>query len=111
MADAEGDPNRLTMRSLAAQLDVGAMTLYTYFRNKDEILDGMADRVLGELVTPEDVHDPAGAVRSLAWAVLNVMREHPSVGRLLAARLTDSEDALYGSMEIPLRRLVDAGIP
>lgn len=111
MADAEGDPHRLTMRSLAKELDVGVMSLYTYFRTKDEILDGMADQVLGEMVFPEEASDPAEAIRSFAAAMLDVMREHPSVGRLLAARLTDSQDAIYGSMEVPLQRLVDAGIP
>lgn len=111
MADAEEDPRRLTMRSLAAELNVGAMTLYTYFRNKDEILDGMADLALGELVMPDAVPDPASALRSFAYSMLDVMREHPSVGRLLASRLTDGRDAMYGSMEVPLRRLVEAGIP
>ena len=111
MADAEGDPNKFTMRSLAAELDVGVMTLYTYFRTKDAILDGMAAKVLGEMTIPSGADDPATAIRLVAQSMLDVMREHPSVGRLLAARLTDNEDALYGSLEVPLRRLVDAGIP
>lgn len=111
MADAEGDPRRLTMRSLARELNVGVMTLYTYFRNKDEILDGMADQALGEIVMRDDVSDPAAAIRAFARAMLDVMRKHPSVGSLLASRLTDGREAMYGSMEVPLRRLVEAGIP
>lgn len=35
------------MRRLADDLDVGTMTLYGYFRTKEEILDGVADFTLG----------------------------------------------------------------
>ncbi|NDK91504.1 TetR family transcriptional regulator [Gordonia desulfuricans] len=111
MADAEGDPNKFTMRSLAAELGVGVMSLYTYFPTKDAILDGMAAKVLGEMTIPAGADDPATAIRLVAHSILDVMREHPSVGRLLAARLNDNEDAIHGSLELPLRRLVDAGIP
>jgi hypothetical protein len=39
------------------------------------------------------------------------MREHPSVMRLFATRVTSSRAALHGAMEAVLARLVDAGIP
>ncbi|URN00973.1 TetR/AcrR family transcriptional regulator [Actinomadura madurae] len=42
----------LTVRRLAGELGVGAMTLYSYFRNKEEILDAMADHVLGGMELP-----------------------------------------------------------
>jgi AcrR family transcriptional regulator len=112
LADAEGDPNKITIRRIAAELGVGPMSLYTYFRNKDMILDGMADHALGRMKFEESPDaGPAAAIRSLASALLSTMQEHPSIARLFAARQTDSQGALHGSMEIPLRRLVDAGIP
>lgn len=111
MTDTQGDVQSLTMRALASELGVGVMTLYTYFRNKEEIYDGMADLVLGEVVMEENPRDAEAAVRSFAQAIVTVLTEHPSVASLLGSRLTNSEQALHGSLEVPLRRLVDAGIP
>jgi AcrR family transcriptional regulator len=112
ISDAEGDLDRLTVRRLAADLEVGTMTLYSYFRSKEEILDGMADHVLGRMQLPaEPDAGPAEALRTVGRAFLTLMREHPSVVRLLATRVTDSRDALRGAMEAVLQRLVDAGIP
>lgn len=39
----------LTMARLAKRLGVGAMTLYSYFRSRDELLDAMARRAAVEL--------------------------------------------------------------
>ena len=111
IADEAGDPHVLTMRGLAAELDVGVMTLYTYFRNKEDIFDAMADHVLGGLVFDEVAPDPASAIRTFAAGMIRAMQEHPSVALLLGAHLIDNENALHGSLEIPLNRLVAAGIP
>ncbi|MEJ2864021.1 TetR/AcrR family transcriptional regulator [Actinomycetospora flava] len=111
IADQEADLDKLTVRRLAADLDVGVMTLYGYFRNKDEILDAMGDRILGSMTLPEQVEtDPAAALRSLGHAFLAMMREHPSVVRLLSTRVTDSPGALVNAMEGVLDRLAQAGI-
>jgi AcrR family transcriptional regulator len=112
IADVEADLDQLTVRRLAGGLGVGTMTLYSYFRSKENILDGMADYVLGRMPLP-DTPDatPAEAIRTVARAFLTMMREHPSVVRLFATRVTDSLPALRGAMEAVLARLVDAGIP
>jgi len=112
LSDAEADLDKLTVRRLAAELGVGAMTLYSYFRSRDEILDGMADHVLGRMRLPaEPAADPAEAIRQVGYGFLRMMRDHPTVVRLLATRITDSPTALRGAMEGPLQRLVAAGIP
>ena len=112
IADSAPDLEALTLRRLAGELGVGTMTLYSYFRSKDEILDAMADEVLGRLKLdlPDD-EAPADAIRAVAHAFLSMMREHPLVVHLLAGRVTDSPTALRGAMEIPLQRLVNAGLP
>lgn len=112
LADHDGDLDRLTVRRLASELNVGAMTLYGYFRSRDEILDGMADHVLGRMQLPAEAPEsPAAAVREVGIAFLTMMRDHPTVVRLLGSRITDSRTALRGAMEAPLQRLVAAGIP
>ena len=42
----------LSMRKLAQELGVEAMSLYRHVRNKGEILDGMVDLVFGEIGLP-----------------------------------------------------------
>ena len=112
ICNSEGDLDRLTIRRLAAELGVGGMTLYGHFRSKDEILDAMADYILGGMKLPEGADDgPAEALRTVAHVFLETMREHPVVVRLFATRVTDSPAALRGAMEAVLQRLVDAGIP
>lgn len=112
ISDAEADLDRLTVRRLATELGVGTMTLYSYFRSKEEIFDGMADHVLGRMCLPaEPDAGPAEALRTVGHAFLAMMREHPTVVRLFSTRVTDSPTALRGAMETVLQRLVDAGIP
>src|SRR6187431_559655 len=51
LADREG-PDGLSMRRLAAELGVVPMALYKHVANKDELLDGMIDVVVGEIDPP-----------------------------------------------------------
>ena len=101
----------LTVRRLAGELGVGAMTLYSYFRNKEEILDAMADHVLGGMeVPPAESDDPVEVIVGCGRAFRAMMLAHPCVVRLLATRVTDSIDALDGAMEDVLARLESAGL-
>jgi AcrR family transcriptional regulator len=90
----------LTTRRLAADLKIGTMTLYGYFRSKDEILDGVADYILGKFSLP-DVADasPAEVVRQIAEAWFDMMRQHPSVVHLLLSRVTSTQQSLKAAME------------
>ena len=51
LADAGGIQS-LTMRRLAGELGVEAMSLYNHVANKEAILDGMVDRVFSEIELP-----------------------------------------------------------
>lgn len=51
IADREGI-QALTMRRLAQELGVEAMSLYYHFANKDRLLDGMIDLVFAEIELP-----------------------------------------------------------
>ena len=52
LADARGR-EELTMRKLAKELGVEAMSLYNHVANKDDLLDGMIDIVFGEIDAPD----------------------------------------------------------
>jgi AcrR family transcriptional regulator len=48
LADSDGTES-ISMRRLAQELGVEAMSLYTHVRNKDDLLDGMADAVISQI--------------------------------------------------------------
>ena len=56
LADAEGI-EALSMRRLAKELGVEAMSLYNHVANKGEILAGIIDLVAGEFDLPSDESD------------------------------------------------------
>jgi AcrR family transcriptional regulator len=53
LADRDGLA-RLSMRRLADELGITAMSLYGYVPSKAELLDVMADRAYGEIAIPDD---------------------------------------------------------
>lgn len=111
IADAEG-LDALTIRRIASELGVGAMTLYGYVRSKDEIFDAMADHVLGGIRIPEaDPADPAAVLRAAATGFLAMMREHPSIVQLMTSRVTMSMHSMEGGLEGVLARFLEAGLP
>ncbi|MGW3952290.1 TetR/AcrR family transcriptional regulator [Streptomyces sp. NPDC004752] len=106
----EEDIEVLTIRRLASDLGVGAMTLYSYFRGKEEILDGIADYVMGNFRLPAaEETSPAAVVRDLALAFLEMMREHPSIVRLFSTRVNTTPESMRGAFESVIGRLREAG--
>jgi AcrR family transcriptional regulator len=76
LADRDGIGS-LTMRRLAHELGVEAMTLYYYVRKKDEILEGIADLVASEIELPADGEDWRVATRRRAISAHDVLVRHP----------------------------------
>lgn len=87
LADRHG-LDALSMRRLAAALRVEAMSLYHHVRNKDDVLDGMVDLVVGEISLPEPGGDWRDAMRRRAHAALAVMTAHPWAAMLAVSRIT-----------------------
>jgi DNA-binding transcriptional regulator YbjK len=52
LADKEGLEG-LSMRKVAQGLGVQAMSLYNHVANKDDLIDGMVELVVGEMAVPE----------------------------------------------------------
>ncbi len=105
-----GGLEALTMRRLADSLGVSAMSLYYHAPNRDAIVDGIVDLVLGEIELPSPAGDWKAAIRASAVSAHEVLRRHPwacnplmSAERLLPGRLR-LIDAL-------LDRLADAQLP
>jgi AcrR family transcriptional regulator len=82
----QGGIESLTMRRLGQELGVEAMSLYNHVANKDDILDGIVDLVLGDIDVP-----PAGtswktAMRQRALSAHEVLLAHPWGAMLITSR-------------------------
>jgi AcrR family transcriptional regulator len=76
LADAAGI-EKLTMRRLAAELGVEAMTLYYHVANKGAILEAIADLVLDEIDLPSPGEPWKPALRRLAMSAYDTFLRHP----------------------------------
>jgi AcrR family transcriptional regulator len=94
LADAQG-LDAVTIRRLAKDLDVTPMALYWHFRNKDQLLDGMVDRIYAAFDgTVDDAAPWQAQFRSLLNQLIAVLRAHPAAAMLLQTRDTYSESSL-----------------
>jgi AcrR family transcriptional regulator len=67
----------LTMRKLAKELGVEAMSLYNHVAGKDDLLDGMVDIVFSEIeLPPTDAGDWKAAMRKRAVSTREVLARH-----------------------------------
>ncbi|MBJ8338833.1 TetR/AcrR family transcriptional regulator [Antrihabitans sp. YC3-6] len=87
LADAAG-LDSLTMRKLGTELGVEAMSLYHHVANKDDLLDGMIDRVYSEIELPTAEDDWRSAMRRRAVSTREVLGRHPWATALLDSRST-----------------------
>jgi AcrR family transcriptional regulator len=76
----------LTMRKLADELGVGAMSLYYYVPNKEQLLDGMVDIVFSEIEPPSTDVDWKTAMRNRALSTRAALRRHPWAIGLMEGR-------------------------
>jgi AcrR family transcriptional regulator len=83
LADATG-LDALTIRKLAQELGVTPMALYWHFRGKDELLEGLAERVWSEIDVDVDPKAPwPDQLRTMVESLVRVLRAHPSAPELL----------------------------
>ncbi|MEM9620009.1 MAG: TetR/AcrR family transcriptional regulator [Pseudomonadota bacterium] len=104
-ADAHGI-EKLNMRNLAKELGSPVMTLYTYIKNKDELLDGMVDSVAAELVIPENELPWRDAITEIATSAMKSFYRHAWVSSLWTVCASPAKLAHQESI---LRVLREAG--
>jgi TetR/AcrR family tetracycline transcriptional repressor len=115
LADGEG-LEAVTIRRVAAERGVTHMALYWHFRNKEELLDAIAEYLFNQVVLPpaadgsgesdgsggsEGAGDGAGSgdpwdrqLLSTLSALLEVLRPHPAAARLAPAKVMSSDAGL-----------------
>jgi AcrR family transcriptional regulator len=87
LADRDGI-EALSMRKLGQELGVEAMALYRHVRNKDDLLDGLVETVVGEIELPYPSRDWMAAMRALVMSSRQVMLSHPWAPRVIIDRPT-----------------------
>ena len=107
LADRHG-VDALTMRRLGGKLGVEAMALYKHVANKDEILDGIAELVVGEIEIPAPGSEWRTAMRQRAISARRVLKRHPWAIGLMESR-GSSGPATLRYMEAVLATLRDGG--
>jgi AcrR family transcriptional regulator len=75
LADERG-AEELTMRKLAKELGVEAMSLYNHVANKVDLLDGMVDIVFGEIDPPAAGGDWKAELRKRAVSTREALNRH-----------------------------------
>ena len=108
--DAEG-LEAVTMRRIGRELGVEAMSLYNHVEDKDDILNGITERVMSEFEYPPFTGDwfDDGLAMSREWRRL--LGLHPSVCQLLAERHKPLEGlASFRAMDAALGLLRSAGL-
>lgn len=76
----------LTMRGLARELGVEAMSLYHHFASKDALLDAMVDRVYAAILLPEASGQWRAELRRRSVSVRQVLHAHPWALPLMESR-------------------------
>lgn len=111
LADAEG-PEALTIRRLARDLGVTPMALYWHFKSKEELLEGLVDRIIGEVDLSVEASAPwleqfGAMVRSFVAA----LRAHPCAGALFTSSdlISEHSPQVLRTLETALDILRRAG--
>jgi AcrR family transcriptional regulator len=107
MAD-EGGIESLSMRKLAQDLGVQAMSLYNHVSNKNDILDGIVDIVASEIELPDLSVGWKMAMRRRATSAHEVLLRHPWATMALVSRVNVGP-AMLRYVDATLGCLCEAG--
>lgn len=109
----------LSMRRVAQELGTGAASLYAYFANKDELLEQLLDRIIGDIPLPvagpapsvsPNGPDWAAVVKRSCWDSRAVFLAHRDLVKVARANIPIGPNSLRYT-EAMLAVLRGAGIP
>jgi AcrR family transcriptional regulator len=105
----DGGLDVVSMRRIGKELGVEGMALYNHVANKDDVLDGIVERVLTEIPLPAADGEWKHEMRNRATAARRVFLQHPWAIGLLEARYAGSSPARLGYFDAVLGCLRAAG--
>lgn len=107
IADRDG-LEKLSMRKLSDSLDVEAMSLYHYIKNKRELVHDMTDAVVPAIDPPRPSVDWRDAMRKRAHAVRDVFKRHPWAAHQFVSEV-NSGPAMFAYSDSSVGYLIEAG--
>ena len=112
--DRDGD-GALTFRRLGAELAVDPTAAYRHFRNKDELLLALGDRLYGEAINAtfeQLLPDPdwRTLLRVNAHALRDCLMQHPKLAMVISVRVTQGQHEAQ-AIERMLAALAQTGLP
>lgn len=84
----------LTIRKLATALGTKPMTIYHYVSSKEEIIDGMVERVFSEIDKPPEDVDWLAALRQRCISARAALNRHPWAAPLMESRTSPGPENL-----------------
>jgi AcrR family transcriptional regulator len=90
----DGGLDSVSMRKLAQELGVVPMALYKHVANKDELLDGMIDVVVGTIDMPGAGLDWKTAVRQRILFARRALLRHPWASHVIESRTSPTPAVL-----------------
>lgn len=101
----------LTFEALGRELGSHPTAIYRHFRDKDELLRALTDRLNAEAhVGLESSDDWQADLRAIASAIHRAFMAHPAVGQLLSAR-TAAREHEFDTVEYVVSAMRRAGLP
>jgi AcrR family transcriptional regulator len=100
----------VSMRAVAARLGVTPMALYRHVGDKQGLLDGMVERLLDELPSPDASLPPDERLRAMAGAMRSIARRHPDAFLMLLRRPATTPASLRARERV-YGALREAGVP
>jgi len=106
----EGGVGSISMRRIAQELGVVPMALYNHVANKDELLDGMIDVVVGQIDPPLEGADWKTTMRERILSARRVLLRHPWASRVLETR-GEPTPTVIGYMDSMMGIFLAGGFP
>jgi TetR/AcrR family tetracycline transcriptional repressor len=103
----------VSMRRIAREVGVEAMSLYNHVRDKEDLLEGIRLRVFSEFIYPDlDPDNPYENGRRVAQSWRDLLKAHPNMLELLAEEHEPpSSLEAFQAMEIAFAVLRSMGVP
>lgn len=111
IVDAEG-LDAMTMRRVAEELGTGAASLYAHVASKEELIELVVDRAIGEVEIPEeaDAEHWQEQLKQGLRAIRSMFLAHGDLARAAFARIPLGENALRG-MDRMVAMMRAGGLP
>jgi AcrR family transcriptional regulator len=99
----------LTMRALAAELNIEAPSLYKHVANKNEILDGMCELIYGQVTVEPTGPEWDQRLKTYARAFRSALLANRNLVGTLATRPVNTEASML-LVEVSLQEFTNAGL-